>query len=379
MSTQTYIGLDNSANWFCNKCESPNSLNSIYQSIHIDSLSNQNSLLNSTNFPENGNSSLNNLGSPIASSSPKKGGKYKIKININFLRVRTGNFQSARSKSHETALLIESSNPDIIIGTETLLKPGIYDSEVIPPSYTLYRNDRADGYAGVLLAVKSHITSSEYSKSKNIEFIAAKIQLSKQKSLIIGSYYRPPNKTDDIYINKTVEEFSSLCNNNKSATVWIRGDFNLSDIDWPSENITGTQYKKSLSKKYLDLFRDTSLEQVINFPTRNTRTLDMFLTNKPSLVNMCKPLPGLSDHDIVLTDNKNGCKCNKQITRNIYLWKTTNIDEIKSDTIQLSNKITCDSNSSSKNKTDIEEIRNQLKQGISRIQNKHVPQKQTSS
>jgi enhancing lycopene biosynthesis protein 2 len=52
-----------------------------------------------------------------------------------------------------------------------------------------------------ILAVKSHITSSEYSKSKNIEFIAAKIQLSKQKPLIIGSYYRPPNKTDDIYIN----------------------------------------------------------------------------------------------------------------------------------------------------------------------------------
>ena len=218
MSTQTYIGLDTSANWFCNKCESPNSLNSIYQSIHIDSLSSKNSLLNSTNFSENGNSSLNNLGSPIASSSPKKGGKYKIKININSLRILTGNFQSARSKSHETALLIESSNPDIIIGTETLLKPGIYDSEVITPSYTLYRNDRANGYAGVLLAVKSHITSSEYSKIKNIEFIAAKIQLSKQKPLIIGSYYRPPNKTDDIYINKTVEEFSSLCNNNKSVT-----------------------------------------------------------------------------------------------------------------------------------------------------------------
>ena len=56
MSTQTYIGLDNSANWFCNKCESPNSLNSIYQSVHIDSISSKNSLLNSTNFSENGNS-----------------------------------------------------------------------------------------------------------------------------------------------------------------------------------------------------------------------------------------------------------------------------------------------------------------------------------
>jgi len=60
----------------------------------------------------------------------------------------------------------------------------------------------------VLLAVKSDITSSEYSKSKNIEFIAAKIQLSKQKPLIIGSYYRPPNKTDDIYtLTKLLRNF----------------------------------------------------------------------------------------------------------------------------------------------------------------------------
>jgi hypothetical protein len=49
--------------------------------------------------------SLNNLGSPIASSSPKKGGKYKIKRNINSLRVLTVNFQSARSKNHVNQLV----------------------------------------------------------------------------------------------------------------------------------------------------------------------------------------------------------------------------------------------------------------------------------
>ena len=59
--------------------------------------------------------------------------------------------------------------------------------------------------------------------------------------------------------------------------------------------------------------------------------------------------------------------------------KKTNIDEMKSDTINLSNTITCDTNTSSKNNTDIEEIWNQLKQGISTIQDKHVHQKQTSS
>lgn len=243
------------------------------------------------------------------------------------------NFQSVKSKVHELSLLLDSAKPDIIIGCETWLKPEIHNSEIMPPNYTLYRNDRKNGYEGVLIGVRSDIISSEYVNSKNIELVAVKVQLSKQKPLIVGSYYRPPNRTDNEYVNNSINELSELCTGCNNATVWIGGDFNLSDISWPSGNITSSNHTKQLNRSFLDTFKDCSLEQIVNFPTRKNKTLDLFITNKPTLVSKCKPLPGLSDHDIVMTDNKMLCTRQKPIKRTIYLWNNADIVNIKKDMI----------------------------------------------
>lgn len=56
--------------------------------------------------------------------------------------------------------------------------------------------------------------------------------------------------------------------------------------------------------KFLDLIHDSNLEQipVVSFPTRKDHVLDLFMTNRPSLVNRCEPLPGIVDRDIVYID-----------------------------------------------------------------------------
>jgi hypothetical protein len=105
-------------------------------------------------------------------------------------------------------------------------------------------------------------------------------------------------------VSNSINELSELCTGSNNATVWIGGDFNLSDISWPSGNITSSNHTKKLNRSFLDTFKDCLLEQIVNFPTRKNKTLDLFITNKPSLVSKCKPLPGLSGHDIVMTDNK---------------------------------------------------------------------------
>lgn len=206
-------------------------MSALYQSVMLDETnidSNSTSTFSSKHSIDQNISQLHhitaeNVGIPIASSSPKKAPTIQSKKkNINSLRVLNINFQSARSKANEMSLLIDSANPDIIIGSETWLKPEIHDSEIMPPNYTIYRNDRKDGYGGVLIGVKTDIASSEYTNSKNIELISVKIQLSKQKPLIVGSFYRPPNRTDDEYTNNTIQEITDLCNNN-NATVWIGG------------------------------------------------------------------------------------------------------------------------------------------------------------
>jgi hypothetical protein len=58
-------------------------------------------------------------------------------------------------------------------------------------------------------------------------------------------------------------------------------------------------------------------------------TVDLFLTNRPSLVNRCEPLPGLGDHEIVYIDTDISAKLNKPVKRKIYIWKKANKDKLE--------------------------------------------------
>jgi hypothetical protein len=70
---------------------------------------------------------------------------------------------------------------------------------------------------------------------------------------------------------------------------------------------------------------DAGCDQVVNFATRAVNTLDLFFIKRPSLVSKCLPLPGLSDHDIVLVDTNITPARQKPLKRLIYLWKKVNI------------------------------------------------------
>ena len=54
------------------------------------------------------------------------------------------NFQSIKTKQGQLYNLLDtcSTKPDIIFGTETWLDPSIKDSQIFPPGYNIFRNDR---------------------------------------------------------------------------------------------------------------------------------------------------------------------------------------------------------------------------------------------
>ena len=57
--------------------------------------------------------------------------------------------------------MLESSNPDIVFGTESWLNPGIPNSEVFPKNYTAYRRDRpGDSHGGASILINDKIISS---------------------------------------------------------------------------------------------------------------------------------------------------------------------------------------------------------------------------
>ena len=67
-----------------------------------------------------------------------------------------------KRKQHLVNNIIESTKPDIVIGTETWLDPSIKDCEVFPNEYKLYRKDRKGRQGGgVLVAVHTNYISDE--------------------------------------------------------------------------------------------------------------------------------------------------------------------------------------------------------------------------
>lgn len=73
--------------------------------------------------------------------------------------------------------------------------------------------------------------------------------------------------------------------------------------------------------------------QVVDIPTRGNITLDVFITNHPSLLNRCIPCPGLSDHDIVMIDANINVVASRQkpVRRLIHLWKKVDTEKMAED------------------------------------------------
>ena len=102
------------------------------------------------------------------------------------------------------------------------------------------------------------------------------------------------------------DEIAMLKKQNKHNMLIIGGDFNAPNIYWPTLTIKGHQFPERMNKHILDITKDNVFEQIMDFPTREDKTLDLILTTHPSYTYTarCKPLPSLgrSDHDIVLYD-----------------------------------------------------------------------------
>ncbi len=77
------------------------------------------------------------------------------------------------------------------------------------------------------------------------------------------------------------------------------------------------------------MVNDCGMEQVVNFPTRGESILDLFLTNRPALLNRCEALPGIGDHDTVYINTKVVIKNAKPCKRKIYVWKRADIEELR--------------------------------------------------
>jgi len=331
---------DNSASWICCNCGLPNFSSSLFNSFMVPTSNSFGSLSdpNRSSEPNSVSSSIESpIGSPQLSSSPRNNAQTSKRgtksSKTDSIKIVVLNAQSIMAKRQDAWVLIDSCDPDIIVCSETWLNSTVCDAEVLPPGYIMYRNDRKDGYGGVLVAVKRNLGSVDISADTGpaeCETKAVKIMANKQSVVVCGAY-RPPNR-DVQYHDSMCSYLENIAHSNPGATIWFAGDLNLPDIQWPSESITGHQYPRCINERMLRTASDLGFEQMVNFATRGNSILDVFMTNRPSLIKRCEPIPGVSDHHTaIFVDTEVVAPKGKNVRRRIYLWDKGNVTALRSD------------------------------------------------
>ena len=286
MASSEYNHLANtSTTWICSSCNSPNH-SRIFDSITAVSNSFESLSLEQTSDSFHSLtvcSPSSSIGSPKATSSPSKPKREPAKPVKQSLRtvVHVINFQSIKNKVQEAQVLIESAEPDIIIGTETWLNPSIYSSEVLPNNYAVFRRDRADSHGGVLIAVKDDLVCTPVATNRESELISVKVRINRSKSIIVAAFYRPPNESTTEHAQTVLDELARLRQEHSKSEFWIGGDFNLPNIDWQTLAVKSNQYPAAMSSIYLNIPGQCGVEQLVEAPTRGEQHTGPLLHQPP--------------------------------------------------------------------------------------------------
>ena len=290
-----------------------------------------------------------------------------------------------KENNAEFKTALEYIKPDIICGTESWLrgkKPGkpysksaIQNSEIFPDNYTVFRNDRSSRGGGVFVAVQSNITAVEcvdFVTDCEIDF--AKVTLKGKKELYIGSFYMPKRNMKDLCeLKKSLE----LLNGNKPKDIILCGDFNCPDIDWEHLTLKHGQniQDKSEQQFLIDISTEFNLTQIHDKPTREDNLLDLVFTTNSSLIKSTTNAPGISDHDMVITDSDIKPNYSFSKPRKIYKFAKANWDEIK----KICNQISLSVMQQTKSGENVETLWTYFKEKLLAAIDSHVPSKMSRS
>ena len=125
----------------------------------------------------------------------------------------------------------------------------------------------------------------------------------------------------------------------------------------------------AIHENFVDMMHDMGLEQMVQKPTRDTNTLDLILTNSPSLIPRIECVPGVSDHDIVYFEYIVKPDTRKNAARPVLLYSRANWDQMKDDMVQPQN-----SYADTEVKT-TEELWQMFKTTIKRSMDSNIPSK----
>ena len=204
--------------------------------------------------------------------------------------------------------------------------------------YIVHRKDRADNYGGVFVACicSSDFVCHELPLDTTAEVVACRIVFNGQHPLIICSLYRPPDRSVS-YLQELFWIFDHIICDNPDDIIWLAGDINLPNIEWASSSIANSGYPIPLA-----MWGVFGSDQYALPHSRISNTLDIFKTNRPSLIKQYYPKPGIGDHEIVYVESYIGTPIQQGHKRKLYNWSKADFETLNLDFIRFSEKFLSD-------------------------------------
>jgi hypothetical protein len=272
--------------------------------------------------------------------------------------------------------IIQLHNPDIISVTETWLNNAILNIDLTIPGYNIYRKDRNRQGGGILVYVKDHLSVIHRKEMEPNDVESLVIQCNfGSKSVLISSWYRPPNQNVDC-IDRFIENFSwsvnSSLSENHSMFVCL-GDFNDRCIDWNNDHD-----RSELGNKLRDCIKYLNLYQMVTECTRITEhsayLLDLCITDSPAYVTKTYTLDeiGNLDHKPVIAEFNYKYVNNRTMTREVWHYNNGDYQSFNSDITDIDwNDILVEN--------DINLSTEQLTEKILQLAEQHIPKRTVHS
>ena len=205
------------------------------------------------------------------------------------------NCRSVVNKLNLFQSFISTSDFSVFVITESWCSPYIFDAEIIPPNFLIFRKDRPSRGGGVFIAVQKSIPSKLIPSPDSLEVVAVEIQL--PNPIVLCAVYLPPSASASS-VSSTLHFLSTIVNQYNAI---LLGDFNFPDINWST--ISSSTLSGSL---FCEFVFDHNLSQLVKDSTHiKGGILDLVLCNSPHLITdliICsnEPFPRLlSDHKLV--------------------------------------------------------------------------------
>ena len=103
---------------------------------------------------------------------------------------------------------------------------------------------------------------AELKCESEIKLLWVKIQNKGIPDLYIGSFYKPPNMTDESIIQELDKSIYRV-KQSPNSHIWLGDDFNLGGINWENGSIRPKASNTKQCKQLLDICHDHALEQMV--------------------------------------------------------------------------------------------------------------------